>query len=149
LTWNPGAERLFGYSAAEALGRPIDLIIPPDRVEEARDMMRKAQQGQPTLRRETVRLHKDGSRRFVSLSNFAIKDADGRPIGIGGIAHDITPLKLAEAARLETEDHLKLAQEAAGLGIWDWSVPNSSITRSEQCCRIYRIACESDDHVLC
>jgi PAS domain S-box-containing protein len=137
LTWNPGAELLFGYSAAEALGRPIDLIIPPDRVEEARDMMSKAQQGQPTLRRETVRLHKDGSRRLVSLSNFAIKDADGRPIGIGGIAHDITPLRLAEAARLETEDHLKLAQEAAGLGIWDWSVPNSSITRSEQCCRIF------------
>jgi PAS domain S-box-containing protein len=137
LTWNPGAELLFGYSAAEALGRPIDVIIPPDRLEEARDMMSQAQQGQPTLRRETVRLHKDGSRRLVSLSNFAIKDADGRPIGIGGIAHDITPRKLTEAARLEAEDRLKLAQEAAGLGVWDWSVPSGSITRSEQCCRIF------------
>ena len=67
----------------------------------------------------------------------AVKDADGKPVAVAAIAHDITPLKLAEAARLETEDHLKLAQEAAGLGIWDWSVPSSSITRSEQCCRIY------------
>jgi PAS domain S-box-containing protein len=137
LTWNPGAELLFGYSAAEALGRPIDVIIPPDRLEEARDMMSKAQQGQPTLRRETVRLHKDGSRRLVSLSNFAIKDADGRPVRIGGIAHDITLQKLAEAARLETEDHLNLAQEAAGLGVWNWSLPSSSVIRSEQCCRIF------------
>jgi PAS domain S-box-containing protein len=143
LTWNPGAELLFGYSAAEALGRPIDVIIPPDRLEEARYMMSKAQQGQPTLRRETVRLHKDGSRRLVSLSNFAIKNADGKPVAVAAIAHDITPLKLAEAAQLETEDHLNLAQEAAGLGIWDWSVPNSSITRSEQCCRIFGLpACQ-------
>jgi PAS domain S-box-containing protein len=112
LTWNPGAERLYGYSAVEARGRPLDVIIRPDLLEEARDIVRKAQQGQPTLRRETVRLHKDGSRRFVSESIFAIKDADGRPIGIGGIAHDITPLKLAEAARLETEDQLREAEQA-------------------------------------
>jgi PAS domain S-box-containing protein len=137
LTWNPGAERLYGYSASEVRGRPIDVIIPPDLLEEAHLVGRKAQQGQPTLRREIVRLHKDRSRRFVSQSVFAITDAEGRPIGIGGIAHDITPLKLAEAARLETEDHLNLAQEAGGLGTWDWSVPNSSITRSEQCCRIF------------
>ena len=137
LTWNPGAERLYGYSAAEVRGHPIDVIIPPDLLEEAHLVCGKAQQGQPTLRREIVRLHKDGSRRFVSRSVFAITDAEGRPIGIGGIAHDITPLKLAEAARLEAEEHLNLAQEAAGLGIWDWSVPNSTITRSEQCCRIF------------
>jgi PAS domain S-box-containing protein len=137
LTWNPAAERLYGYSAAEARGRPIDLIIPPDLLEEAHDVIRKAHQGQPTFRRETVRLHKDGTRRFVSLSIGAIKDPDGRLIGTGGIAHDITPLKLAEAARLKAQDHLNLAQEAAGLGIWDWSVPNSTITRSEQCCRIF------------
>jgi PAS domain-containing protein len=115
-------------------GRPIDVIVPPDRFEESLELTRKALQGQPVLRCETVRIRKDGTRRFVSLSIGAIKDADGRPIGTGGIAHDITPLKLAEAARLKAEDHLNLAQEAGGLGTWDWSVPNSSITRSEQCC---------------
>jgi PAS domain S-box-containing protein len=137
LTWNPAAERLFGYSAAEVRGRPIDMIIPPDRFEESRDITRKVLQGQPIQRCETVRIRKDGTRRFVSLSVGAIKDADGRLIGTGGIAHDITPLKLAEMARLEAEDRLNLAEEAAGLGTWDWSVPNSSITRSEQCCRIF------------
>ncbi len=137
LTWNPGAERLFGYSAAEVRGQPIDVIIPPDHVQESRDMAKMVQQGQPALRREIVRLHKDGSRRFVSLSIFALTDADGRPIEIGGIVHDITPVRLAEAARLETEDHLNLAQEATGLGVWNWTLPSSSITRSEQCCRIY------------
>jgi PAS domain S-box-containing protein len=137
LTWNPAAERLFGYSAAEMRGRPIDVIVPPDRFEESLELTRKALQGQPVLRCETVRIRKDGSRRFVSLNLGAIKDADGRPIGTGGIAHDITPLKLAEAARLEIEDYLKLAEEVAGLGVWDWSPPSSSITRSGQCCRIY------------
>jgi PAS domain S-box-containing protein len=136
LTWNPGAERLYGYSAAEIRGRSIFLTIHPDHVEEMRDAIRKAQQGRPTLRRETVRIHKDGTRRSVSLSIAPIKDADGKPVGIAGIAHDITSLKLAEATQLEAEGQLKLAEEAAGLGTWDWSVPSSSITRSEQCCRI-------------
>ena len=137
LTWNPGAERLFEYSAAEVQGHPIFLTIPPDRLEEARDMIGKAQQGQPTLRRETVRIRKDGTRRFVSLSISAIKDADGKPVGIAGIAHDINPVKLTEAARLETEDRLKMVQEAAWIGIWDWSVPGSSATCSEQYFHIY------------
>ena len=137
LTWNPGAERLYGYSAAEVRGRSIDVIIPPDRLEEARDTIREARQGQSTLRRETVRIGKDGTRRFVSLSVAPVKGADGKPVAVAGIAHDITPLKLAEAARLDTEDRLQLAEEAAGLGIWDWSLPSGSITRSEQSCRLW------------
>ncbi len=136
LSWNPGAERLCGYSAAEMLGRPIFLTIPPERLEEAREMITKAAQGQPNVRRETVLIHKDGTRRFVSLSISAIKDADGKPVGIAGIAHDITPLRLTEATRREAEDRLRLAQEAAGVGIWDWSVPSSGAT-SEQCFRTY------------
>jgi len=83
LTWNPAAERLFGYSAAEMRGRPIDVIIPLDRFEESRDITRKVIQGQPVLRCETVRIRKDGSRRFISLSLGALKDADGRLIGTG------------------------------------------------------------------
>jgi hypothetical protein len=136
-TWNPGAERLFGYSAAEVEGRPIDTIIPPDRLEAAHDLEGWALRGHSTLRHETVGLHRDGSRRFVSLSLFALKDADGSPIGIGGIAHDITGLKRAEAARLEIEDRLKLAQEAAGIGIWDWSVTGRDAICSEQYFHIY------------
>ena len=56
LTWNPAAERLFGYSAAEVGGGPIDVIIPPDRFEESREIITKVLQGQPVLRCETVRI---------------------------------------------------------------------------------------------
>jgi PAS domain S-box-containing protein len=147
LTWNPGAERLYGYSAAEVRGRLIDVIIPADRLKEARDMIGKAQQGQPTLRRETVRLHKDGTRRIVSLSMAAVKDADGKPIAVAAITHDITPLKLTEAMGLETEDRFKLAQEAAGLGIWDASVHSGSTICSEQWFRIYGLSASQSLHV--
>src|ERR1039458_9975912 len=82
-------------------------------------------------------LFRSGPRRFVSLSKVAVRDRYGNPIGVAAISHDSTALKLAEARRLETEDRLKLAQEAAGLGVWDASVRSGSATCSEQWFRIY------------
>ena len=124
--------RRGGAGASDFLDRPAG------RPRRSARHNQKGRTGQPSVcgaRRSQIR--KDGTRRFVSLSVSAIKDADGQPVGIAGIAHDITPLKLAEAARLEAEDRLKLAQEAAGIGIWDWSVPSRSATCSEQSFRIY------------
>src|SRR5262249_57296237 len=59
-SWNAGAERIFGYSAAEAVGRRIDLIIPPDRLDEEREILRRLRAGQPIQHYETVRRTRDG-----------------------------------------------------------------------------------------
>jgi PAS domain S-box-containing protein len=71
--WNPAAERLFGYTAAEALGKNIDLIMPSDRTEEVHDILRRIGWGETIELYETERLRKDGSRVEVSLSISPIK----------------------------------------------------------------------------
>jgi PAS domain S-box-containing protein len=131
-TWNPAAEKLFGYSAEEMVGSSALRTTPPDRVDEFAANLAKAGRGEPILRYETVRVRKDGTPIFVSLTLAAIKDAAGTPIAVSAIATDLTPLKQAEAARRNSEEWLRMAQEAAGVGIWDWSVPDRKSAGSPQ-----------------
>jgi PAS domain S-box-containing protein len=95
-SWNAGAERLFGHAAAEAIGRPITIIIPPDRMDEEAAMMTRIRNGErvPTL--ETVRARKDGSVVPISLSLSPIRSASGRIIGAAKIARDVTERQRAE-----------------------------------------------------
>ncbi len=94
--WNPAAERLYGYTAAEVLGHSIDVIIPPERREENRELTGRVSDGQSVARFETVRVHKDGSRRDISLSVSPIRDQDGEVIGAAIIGHDISAQKRVE-----------------------------------------------------
>ena len=133
LTWNPAAERLYGYSADEAHGRSIRrLIVPPDRTEEAAHIYARIKLGHSIPRFETVRVRKDGARVSVSLCLSAVQDDQGNPIAISAIASDITQVKRAEAALRESEERLRLAQDATGIGIWDWHVPEATIVCSDQ-----------------
>ncbi len=93
LSWNRGAERLFGYSADEAVGRPITLIIPPDRLNEEPTILGKIRNGEAVEHFETVRLRKDGTPIDISLTVSPIRDADGIVVGASKIARDITELK--------------------------------------------------------
>ncbi len=95
LSWNRGAERLFGYTAAEAVGRPITLIIPEERLDEEPVILDKIGRGEPIHHFETVRRRKDGALIDVSLTVSPIKDAKGRIVGASKIARDITELKKA------------------------------------------------------
>jgi PAS domain S-box-containing protein len=107
--WNAGAERMFGISAAEAIGNPVSIIIPPDRVSESAEVLARINNGETIAPFETVRLRKDGARTDVSVSVSPVKDEDGRIIGASKIARDITQLK---QARQEREAHLRSAQAA-------------------------------------
>ena len=98
LTWNSGAERLYGYSAAEATGRPLTFFLPPDRRAEAGEIMERILQGQRVEHFETVRLRKDGRPIDVALSISPIRDSAGRIVAISHIGRDITGRKQAEAA---------------------------------------------------
>jgi PAS domain S-box-containing protein len=95
LTWNHGAQRLFGYAAEEAIGKPITIIIPPDRREEELVILDKIRRGERIDHFETVRQRKDGSLVDISLTISPIRDSGGRIVGASKIARDITELQKA------------------------------------------------------
>lgn len=96
LSWNRGAEQIYGYSAEEAVGRPITILFPPDRLEEFAEMMAKLGRGERIEHYETERVCKDGRRIEVSLTVSPIRDAGGTVMGASTIARDITARKRAE-----------------------------------------------------
>lgn len=98
-TWNRGAERLFGYAADEVIGKPVSVLIPPDRHDEEPTILERIRRGERVEPYETVRVHKDGTLINVSLTVSPVKDADGNVIGASKIARDISERKRAEEQR--------------------------------------------------
>jgi len=96
LTWNNGAERIYGYTAEEAVGRSIAMLAPPERAREVMVMLGKIGLGERVEHYETCRVRKDGSPIQVSLTVSPVKDATGRTVGASAIARDITERKKAE-----------------------------------------------------
>jgi PAS domain S-box-containing protein len=95
-SWNGGAERLFGYTAEEAIGRPVTMLMAPDRVDEEPVIIARIRRGERIEHYDTVRRRKDGTPIDISLSISPIKDADGKIIGASKIARDISERKRAE-----------------------------------------------------
>ena len=98
-SWNRAAERMFGYSAAEMIGQPIMRIIPPERTDEAREVLARIREGHSVERFETVRRRKDGSRVTISLTVSPIRDRSGRVVGAARIARDIRELRRLDDAQ--------------------------------------------------
>ncbi len=109
ITWNAGAQRLFGYTAEEAIGRPMTLVIPPERLDEEEQILGQIRQGGSVDHFETVRARKDGRRIHVSLTISPLRDHQGRVIGASKIARDITEQKLVAASLLEKTEQLTAA----------------------------------------
>ena len=103
MSWNKGAERLFGYKADEAVGKHISIIIPSDRTDEESDIIAEIKSGRVIKHYETERVRKDGSRVQISLTVSPLKDREGDIIGVSKIAHDITKRKQAEELYKKTE----------------------------------------------
>ena len=109
-SWNAGAERLFGYTAEEAIGKHITLIIPADRLDEEPTILGRLQKGERVDHFETVRKRKDGRLLNISLTISPVKDDLGRVIGASKVARDITDRQEAERARQSAEISSKLVQ---------------------------------------
>ncbi len=105
-SWNKGAERIFGYTAEEAIGQAITLVIPADRHDEEREILARIRRGEHIEHFKTIRQHKDGSFIAVSLTISPVKDVDGKIVGASKIARDITEEKRNQ------ERNATLAREA-------------------------------------
>lgn len=108
-TWNKGAERIFGYTSEEVVGKHITILIPPDRIDEEPAIIEKLRRGQRIDHYETIRMRKDGARIFVSLTVSPVKDSSGKIVGASKIARDITD----RIQTAEERDHLLEAERAA------------------------------------
>lgn len=101
-TWNAGAERIFGYTADEVIGKPVTILMPSDRVDEEPGILARLRQGERVDHYETVRQRKDGSLIDMAITISPIRDGDGNVVAASKIARDISQRKRAEAALRES-----------------------------------------------
>jgi len=111
-SWNPAAEKLYGYAAEEMVGKPISILIPPDHPDEEPQILERIRRGERIQHYETKRIHKSGRLIDIALTISPIKDSLGRIFGVSKIARDISEQKRAEAREREV---LRQAQEAKRL----------------------------------
>jgi len=140
LSWNPGAERLYGYAEAEAVGRPSSMLVPEGHTDDVARLIARVVSGEPAAHCETSRRRNNGSLVHVSLTISAVRDASGAVIGASTIARDITERKQMEEELRASEQRLSLAQSAAGVGTWDWNVATGEIFWSPEMEVIYGMA---------
>lgn len=107
--WNHGAETFFGYRRAEAVGQPLQIIVPADRLSEHDDIMRRVAQGEQIARSETIRQHKTGRSLDVCLTVSALHDAVGAVVGAITVAHD-----LSDVRRLQQQHRIAQKMEVFG-----------------------------------
>lgn len=103
MSWNPAAERMYGYAAGEVIGSSVSLLLPPDRPDEIREILQRLRRGERISHFETVRVAKDGRFLHVALTISPLRDAEGNVVGASTIARDITHKKAAEQALRESE----------------------------------------------
>ena len=117
-SWNRSAERLFGYTAAEAVGQPVTMIIPADRLDEETSILARLRRGEKIEHFETIRRHKDGTPLEVALTISPIRDWQAKIVGASKIARDISDRKRAEAALLASEARFRQLADAMPQIVW-------------------------------
>ena len=135
-TWNAAAEQLFGYTAAEIIGRPLSVLAPPEREFEQQDLRERVLGDRATDRRETVRRRKDGTLVDVLITASPSTDENGAVIGVAVIAQDITERRQAQDALTASQRRLAEAQRIARIGSYDIDLVTGAITWSDELRRI-------------
>ncbi len=133
LSWNPGAQRLYGYAATEIVGRNISILAPPEGKHDLQEILDRAARGDVVTHYETVRVRKDGTRVEVSLAVSPIRDPTGAIVGASTIARDITDWKQAEAMLKENEERFHLVADLT-YGMEYWQAPDGSLVYISPSC---------------
>jgi PAS domain S-box-containing protein len=130
-SWNAGAERIFGYTEQEVLGKPITIVIPPELHSQERQILQRLRAGERIDHFETERVTKNGKRLRVSLTISPIRNASGKVIGASKIARDITKIKEVEQALRDSEQTMRFSLEAGNFGTWYWDFATGKVHWSE------------------
>ena len=138
-SWNAGAQRIFGYTAEEVIGKSITILIPKEHQDEEPAILARLRAGERIEHYETVRVRKDGRLIDISLTVSPIKGPHGQIIGASKIARDITEQRQARRELDEASERLKLALEAARLGDWSWDTRTDVVALSEMAAHIFNI----------
>jgi len=128
VSWNAGARRMFGYDESEILGKSVDILVPSEHPDEESQIFEILKAGQRIDQVETIRATKSGGKIAVSLSISPIRNSNGQTVGYSGIARDITERKRAEEALRTSEERLRLAQQAAHIGTFEWNIRTGTNT---------------------
>ena len=138
-SWNIGAERLYGYSAAEIVGRSVSLLIPDGQWEKERAILERIAGGEAIENYETRRRRADGAVVEVSLTISPIKSDQQTIIGASKIARDISARLAAQEMLWRSEEQLRLAQSAAHVGIWDWEPQSNRLSWTPEMMNLYGV----------
>lgn len=130
INWNASAERIFGYTESEILGKPITTLIPEDLWHQEDEIFDKILKDQPIEHLQTIRKHKSGSLIDISLSISPVKDKQGNIVSISKIARDISRQKTIEHLISDNEEKLKILVEASELGTWELHLRESRVSYS-------------------
>ncbi len=119
LSWNVGAQRLYGYTAADVVGRSASLLIPPDRAAEYEGLLERIRAGRRGGRYETQRVRKGGATVDVSVTLSPMHDANGAIVGMSSVTRDISERLRTEQAMRAAEERIRSTLEMAQIGLWD------------------------------
>jgi len=138
-SWNPAAEKLFGYTEEEMIGQTIMTLIPAELSDEEPAIIGRLRKGERVEHFETKRLTKSGELLDISLTISPIRNSKGIIIGASKIARDITTQKRLNEALRESDERLRMAIQATNLGTWEFQPNTGKLTWSEECRSLFNI----------
>ncbi len=135
--WNPAAERIFGYSAAEAIGQHATFIIPEPAHPFVEPIMKALLEGRGGERSDNENVHKNGTILQCVWYNTTLKNEEGEVLGAASLVDDITARKMAEAELRESHQRMQLATESACLAVWDWDLRAGTMVWDDRMFQLY------------
>jgi len=138
-SWNPAAEKLFGYTEKEMIGQTIMKLIPAELSDEEPRIIGRLRKGERVEHFETKRLTKSGELLDISLTISPIRNSKGIIIGASKIARDITAGKRLNEALQESDERLRMAIHSTNVGTWEFQPITGKLTWSEECCNIFNV----------
>ena len=139
-SWNPAAEKIFGYTSKEVIGNSIVLMIPTDNIKDELDILIRIEQGKHIDQFETVLSRKNGSLIDVSATISPVLNSEGKVVGVSTIARDITKRKRAEDELKKKEHLLSESQRIGHIGSWHYELGTQQLTWTDEIYRIYGVS---------